>query len=254
MLDEDFFFKNPIVGISTTRKDKLNTKLMVKLDHSEIEVHLAEVDRQGLKLSISADYGEKESYVNLTSDQEPIFNPCHEGVDNSGDESSIISTSPGLVHDTDKPQQLLDPVSSHSDDDETSSEGPQIEHTSTAVWKFRDKTELSAPSLSEEGGINSATLDSVSVANSGNSLGSVLQNFDKLKVFKKRGRPKKYNNRLVKAFQLPCKVRRRSSQRPMGRDLRKEAEQVLESSMPMGLIVNCDKNQAIEDIVTRLQK
>lgn len=81
----------------------------------------------------------------------------------------------------------------------------------------------------------------------------MVQDLARLKLLKKRGRPRKFSNNLVKAFQLPKRSKRTLKPLPSRIDLRQEARLVLESASLMGLEVVGDKQTALLDIEQRLR-
>lgn len=131
--------------------------------------------------------------------------------------------------------------------------GNLVEHTPISVWKPRDPSEFSLPSFSKEGSMKITSIMSNTGINSGNSFGSVIQNFDKLKVAKKRGRPRKFTNRIVKAFQLPKRSKRKSAIKFKSSNLIIEAGRVLDSSLHMGLEPAGSKEETLADIVRQLR-
>lgn len=81
----------------------------------------------------------------------------------------------------------------------------------------------------------------------------MVPKLDKMKMCKKRGRPRKFPNRIVKAFQLPRSSKKKLLPRQITRDINKEADNVLESSICMGLAVEGNKEEVLAIIADRLK-
>ncbi|KAL8115096.1 hypothetical protein AgCh_021791 [Apium graveolens] len=127
------------------------------------------------------------------------------------------------------------------------------------VWLAREYSSISdkGETKSNSSVMSTDKESSLSLNNShDNSLGSVVHNLNQLKVFKKRGRPRKFSNKLVKAFQLPSIGKRKGVSGIQAKkkvNYKKEVALVLESSLLMGLEIEGNKEQALVLIEERVK-
>lgn len=291
-LDDDFFFTNPIVGLQTSSMNKVRDHVTVHIDGKNFPILIKEIDCQSKYSGISQDYnednlkdGENKDSVSdnvscqdsdegedidshggdddlensgdvaeVTNDLDPVnfhnISPCFTKATPSITSLSVADSDNVNLCSTDHqaiiPYVMLDIIN------------PQIIDSHTAdphIWQVRDVSNTSLTSNESDLPSKSSSSNLNQPQYSDNSLGSIVHNLNCLKGFKRRGRPRKFPNRIVKAFQLPrgskIKIKRNSCQG--SRNLTKEAENIIDSSMHMGLTVIGSRKDAISSIITRLE-
>lgn len=122
---------------------------------------------------------------------------------------------------------------------------------------MRNNSNSSPSQISSSSGLINEHLFSSSVElMGGRSVSPVVGALDNLKIFRKRGRPRKLDgNTLVKAFQLPRNgIKRRVSNKAKVKEggSMTEAEKVLESCLLMGLEPTMSKSEALVTVTNMI--
>lgn len=280
-LDEDFCYTNPIIGISTNKMNKILNNLDIQLEGKNWPIWIKEVNNQETSLGISKDYdtikiNEEDTIHNEDTSTEDEGTMRGDEVSKDSLDGTDIETNPEIpISDPTNNSDRLDQFrkdspyrSSRSDNAQNPTENSvrdlvlpncltdlQDDTFGEMAWAIRDESNSTSSGTVSKApsNISSISLPQASTQISENSLGAVVQHFGGLKPFKKRGRPRKFSNKTVKAFQLPMRTKNMKHLYKCARNYTKEAEIVLESSSLMGLSLVGTKEEALSNIISRLK-
>lgn len=243
-LNNDFFYKNPVVGLSTFCMEEVLEKVTLMVEGKNFKVQMKEIKYDEQFTGISNDYVREncsdseedhpevfeDDTSNATNDCAGEFEKEALNIEEIGKGAAELELEEETLKGKDDRGIVVTDI-----DSEFYTNGIMDQ-----IWEPREHasstSEEIVPKLVELSHYSNQTAEYAE-----NSIGSVVPNLDKLKVFKKRGRPRKFHNKLVKAFQLPKYNKRKMVSRPeismkctLQPDVHKEAEEILESSTLMG--------------------
>lgn len=298
MINENFSFLSPILKIETQQWGLLEKTITFKFHDNNYRVNLREND---LKESNSMNFLDLETWEEMfvnpfnfkdkgnNSDgpeddcdanprEDDVDALCQEGL-NSEVENEVLP-SPSLL-DADHNQDILGTTNLNKCIDtarECIHENIQLKE---ADHKVKDNTMMCIQSDKwiprEVDNSSTISFDNTSIISISDkaetltgverdesSMSSIINKFAQVQVPKKRGRPKKLQNRMAKAFQLPKRSSRHSKVGKGGKlditlgsgkegfNKTSEAEQILETGLLMGLVTDQNKEEALRNISKRL--
>lgn len=252
----DFFFKNPIVGISTEHFGKFFEDVELSVNNSTFKVCLKEIKWDEQSPTISNDYKFEGNLKDSNEGSSNRQDASRTQRDSDDDISAIADSFHSHIRDG-TPKGTSRTVVGEAESSEEGLVQPSEARENSEypfLWEARENSNSSCHSkISTANDSNSLLHSQSSYHVSDDLLGSMVPKLVKMKMGNRRGRPRKFPNRIVKAFQLPRSSKKKTLLRQINRDINKEAENVLESSICMGLAVEGNKEEVLAVIADRLK-
>lgn len=265
MLDEDLRFKNPVWCINTNIVEPLFRQTKIRLLNQEFLVQLKEMPCSDNFPLISKDYdssGSSEKELVFDSSYEDSLEDSRSKSEHREEEIFFNSSPPSTprVDSTDN-AEVAKEAEENSNEDNANSKSLMIVHSdhhsgkSPLIWSPRDdswSSKSSEPLISNISEPPDSHSTDTNLNAVDNSFGSMVHNLDNLKIFKKRGRPRKFPNRIVKAFQIPKRYKVKSLGKAFHRHSTKnnnrEALSILDTGLALELELVGNQDQALVEI------